>query len=109
MLTFEGINYDIVSGISAPFAGVFLVGMRSKSRIGAIIWNILALALLINIVARAISATPYFFDPDSFNVPNVAVFNFPYVLLPGFVVPMVLFSHIVSFIKLFGRQEEEKY
>lgn len=108
-LTFEGVNYDILSGISAPFAGVFLVGMRSKSRIGAIIWNALAFVLVINIVARAISATPYFFNPEVYNVPNLAVFYFPFVLLPGFVVPAVIFSHGVSFLKLFSLPEEEKF
>ena len=109
-ITFEGVNYDILSGISAPFAGIFLVGMRSKSRIGAIIWNIGALALLSNVAFRAISATPYFFDPSSFDVPNIAVFYFPYVMIPGFVVPAVLFCHVVSIVKLSGPDlDEEAY
>ncbi len=108
-LTFEGSNFDILSGISAPFAGLFFVGLRSKSRIGALVWNILALILLVNIVFRAVSATPYFFDPASLEVPNVAVFYFPFVLLPGFVVPAVLFCHLTSIVKLLGPEEPEEY
>ncbi|RED93838.1 hypothetical protein [Marinoscillum furvescens] len=100
VMTFEGVNYDILSGISAPFAGLFLVGMKSKSRIAAIIWNLLALGLLINIVVRAIMATPYFYNPVQFDVPNLAVFYFPYILLPLFVVPGVLFCHVASLYKL---------
>jgi hypothetical protein len=109
VLTFEGVNYDILSGISAPFAGVFLVGLRSKSRIGAIAWNLIALGLVINIVVRAIWATPYFFDPTIYEVPNIAVFYFPFVLLPGFVVPVVIFCHLVSLVNLFTISDEEHY
>lgn len=106
-MTFEGVNYDILSGISAPFAGLFLVGMKSKSKIAAIIWNLIALGLLINIVTRAVLATPYFYDPLVYEQPNIAVFYFPFVLLPAFIVPAVFFSHIASLYKLFRYQEAE--
>lgn len=99
-MTFEGVNYDILSGISAPFAGLFFVGLKSKNKLAAIIWNLLALGLLINIVGRAILATPYFFDPLVNEQPNIAVFYFPYVLLPLFIVPAVFFSHLVSLYQL---------
>jgi len=106
-MTFEGMNYDIISGISAPFAAVFLVGLRSKSRIGSIIWNFLALGLVINIVTRAIMATPYFFDPEKFDFPNIAVFYFPYILLPAIVVPIVIFCHLISLVILFQKPDED--
>ncbi|MEO9967879.1 MAG: hypothetical protein ABJF11_18955 [Reichenbachiella sp.] len=106
LLTFEGINYDILSGISAPFVAIFMVGLRSKSRIGAILWNIIALGLLVNVVGHAILSTPTPFQLFAFDTPNIAVFHFPFVLLPGFVVPAVLFSHLVSLIKLFDKDGE---
>ena len=106
IMTFEGMNYDILSGISAPFAGIFLVGLRSKSKIGAFIWNLLAFVLVVNIIYRAIASTPYFFDAASFEYPNIAVFYFPYVLLPAFIVPSILFSHLVSFYRLLTDREE---
>ncbi|XOV94554.1 MAG: hypothetical protein ACFHWX_07580 [Bacteroidota bacterium] len=105
-MTFEGMNYDILSGITAPFAALFLVGQKTKSRIGAIIWNLLALGLLVNIVSRAIMATPYFFDPARFDIPNVAVLYSPYVWLPAFIVPCVFLAHIVSLYQLFREKEE---
>lgn len=100
IMTFEGMNYDILSGISAPFAGLFLVGLKSKSRLAAIIWNMIALGLLINIVIRAILATPYFYDPPTGEQANIAVFHFPYILLPTFIVPAVFFCHVASLYKL---------
>lgn len=101
VITFEGANLDIISGITAPFAGIFLVGMRSKSRYGAIIWNLVTLGLLINVVVRAVAATPYFAPEGTLDSMNIAVLYFPYVLLPTFVVPAVLFAHLASLYQLF--------
>lgn len=106
LLTFEGINYDILSGVSAPFVAIFMVGLRSKSRIGAILWNFITLGLLISIVTHAILAAPTPFQVYAFDQPNVAVFYFPFIWLPGFVVPAVLFAHLVSLMKLFSKEEE---
>lgn len=109
-LTFEGSNFDIISGISAPFAAVFMVGTRSKSKIGAIIWNLLALGFLLNIVFRAISMTPYFYEPLIGGTPaNQGVFYFPYVLLPTFVVPAVLFCHVVSIYQLIFKKDQSQF
>ena len=108
LLTFEGINYDILSGITAPFVAIFIIGMKSKSRIGAILWNLFALGLLVNIVGHAILAAPTPFQRFAFDTPNTAVFYFPFIWLPGFVVPAVLFSHVVSLIKLFDKKTELK-
>lgn len=106
LLTFEGINYDILSGVSAPFAAIFMVGLRSKSRIGAILWNCITMGLLINIVGHAILAAPSPFQQFAFDQPNVAVFYFPFIWLPGFIVPAVLFAHMVSLMKLFDKDTE---
>ena len=106
-MTFEGINYDILTGITAPFAAIFLVGQKINHRVGAIIWNFAGLILLFNVVIRAIMATPYFYDATLFETPNAAVFYFPFVLLPTFVVPAVLFCHLVSLVKLFAKDEED--
>ncbi|UXX79333.1 hypothetical protein N7E81_18430 [Reichenbachiella carrageenanivorans] len=106
LLTFEGINYDILSGVSAPFAAIFMVSLRSKSRIGAILWNCITLALLVNIVGHALLAAPSPFQQFAFDQPNVAVFHFPFIWLPGFIVPAVLFAHLVSLMKLFDTETE---
>ena len=109
-LTFEGSNFDIISGITAPFVGVFMIGGRSKNRLGAIIWNFAALALLINIVVRAISYTPYFYEYTiGGQAQNIAVFYFPFVLLPTLVVPIVFFCHIVSLNQLLFVKEPSQF
>lgn len=104
LLTFEGINYDILSGVTAPFVAIFLVGVRAKKRIGAILWNIATMILLINVVGHAILAAPTPFQQFAFNQPNLAAFLFPFIILPGFIVPAVLFSHLASLVKLFDKE-----
>lgn len=107
ILTFEGNNYDIIVGISAPFAGLFLVGLRSKSQFGAIVWNIAGIVLLANIVYYAISCAPYPFQSMCFEIPNTFIFRFPYIWLPVFVVPAVLFCHIASIYKLLAEKNND--
>ncbi len=104
-MTFEGVNFDILAGISAPFAGVFLVGKKSNNKITAILWNLICLGLVLHIVIRAISLTPYFYDGSGTNLQNFGVFYFPFVWLPAFVVPMVIFSHLVSLVQLMKKSD----
>ena len=109
IMTFEGANFDIISGISAPFAAVFMVGTRSKNRIGAVIWNLLALVLLVNIVVLAIEHSPYFYEATLDIPANTGVFYFPYILLPTFIVPAVFFCHLTSIIQLIFKKDQKQF
>lgn len=104
LMTFEGTNFDILSGITAPI--IVWLGFRKNkpNRILLIIWNILALGLLINIVTTAILSLPFPFQQTAFEQPNRAVLYFPFIWLPTVVVPLVLFSHLISLWQLFKRK-----
>ena len=104
VMTFEGRNFDIFSGITAPFIYYFGFVRKSLNKKIIIAWNILCLVLLLNIVTTAVLAAPFTFQKLAFDQPNVAVFYFPFVWLPGFIVPVVLFSHLAS-IRLLLKQE----
>ena len=100
LMTFEGRNFDILSGLSAPL--IAFLGFRKKL-IGnkfILFWNVIALALLVNIVTNAILSAPFTFQQFAFDQPNKAVFYFPFSWLPCFIVPVVLFSHLVSIRRL---------
>jgi hypothetical protein len=98
LITFEGHNFDIISGITAPLAWYFA---RRGTNIKLLLsWNIICLALLVNVVVTAILSAPFDFQQFSFNQPTTAVLYFPFVWLPAVVVPMVLFAHLASIRQL---------
>ncbi len=102
-MTFEGANWDILSGISAPFVAHFLSENNAKHRPLIILWNILALGLLFNVVGRGILSAPYVTQLFAFDQPNIGVTIFPFIWLPVFIVPLVLMSHLVSLVAV-GRR-----
>ena len=100
LMTFEGRNFDILSGITAPFAYYFgFAGKRSNPKI-LLAWNFACLALLINIVVNAILAAPSPFQKFAFEQPNIAIMYFPFIWLPCCIVPLVLLAHLASIRKL---------
>lgn len=100
IMTFEGTNLDILSGITAPI--IFLIAFRKNSinRPLLLVWNFVCLGLLANIVATAVLAFPSPLQQIAFDQPNRAIMYFPLIWLPAVVVPIVLFSHLASIWKL---------
>ena len=96
LMTFEGGNLDILSGLTAPVIALFFI---SRKRV-VLVWNILCLGLLINIVVRALLSAPFPAQRLGFEQPNIAILHFPFVWLPTFIVPVVLFGHLVSIRQL---------
>jgi hypothetical protein len=106
-MTFEGRNWDIISGITASV--IFFLGFnRGKLWPSTIlVWNLICLGLLVNIVATAILSTPYPFQRFGFEQPNIAIFYFPFVWLPSVIVPIVLLSHLSSIRKLIKKKDTD--
>ncbi len=104
LMTFDGRNFDIFSGLTAPivFYFVFL-----RQRLGGkvlIVWNLVCLGLLLNIVIHAVLSAPFSFQQLAFNQPNKAVLYFPYLWLPAFIVPVVLLSHVAALRQLLKKE-----
>ncbi len=100
VMTFEGRNFDILAGLTAPVIAYLGYQKAILPRMVLICWNIIGLALLLHIVGTAILAVPFPFQQIAFEQPNVAVLYFPFILLPGFIVPAVLFAHLLSLKQL---------
>ena len=106
LMTFEGRNFDIFAGLTAPL--IYYYGFVKK-RLGVktlLFWNFICLILLFNIVIHAILSAPFPFQQFAFGQPNIAVFYFPFVWLPGFIVPVVFFAHLVTIRKLLINQRQ---
>ena len=100
LMTFEGRNFDIIAGITAPIV-FFLYFVRNQiSKKVLLAWNIIMFLLLINIIVNALLSAPLPFQQFAFDQPNVGILYLPYVWLPSFIVPTVFFSHLVAFRKL---------
>ncbi len=99
-MTFEGRNFDILSGITAPI--VYLMAFRAGKVNRALLigWNLAALVLLTNIVTIAVLAFPSPFQMVGLDQPNVGVTYFPFIWLPAVIVPIVFFAHVTSLWKL---------
>jgi len=100
LLTFEGANFDILSGISAPFIVYFGFVKQKLSNKVILGWNILCLLLLVIIVVMAVLSFPTVFQQLSFDQPNVGILYFPFFWLPSFIVPIVFFTHFASIRQL---------
>lgn len=100
LMTFEGRNFDIFSGLSAPFIYYFGFIKNKLSRTYLLFWNFLCLLLLLNIVINALLSLPSAFQQFAFDQPNIAILQFPFVLLPSVLVPLVLFAHLAAIRQL---------
>ena len=109
IMTFEGRNFDILMGISAPIIYYFsFVKQRISGRL-LLLWNILGVILVSNVAITGILSTPVAFQHFAFDQPNIAVLHFPFNLLPSLEVPLVLFSHFASIRKIIQTSIEKKH
>jgi hypothetical protein len=100
LMTFEGANFDILSGLTAPFVFYFGYIKKTMNKKVILIWNFLCLGLLINVVIIAVLSAPLPFQKLAFDQPDIALLYFPYIWLPCFIVPVVLLAHLASIRQL---------
>jgi len=99
LMTFEGRNFDILAGLTAPIIG-FLYGRGMLSKRILISWNVIALLLVSFIMINGILSVEFPFQQFGFEQPNRGINYFPFVLLPAVIVPIVIYTHISDIIKL---------
>jgi hypothetical protein len=96
--TFEGSNYDILAGLTAP---VIALGAL-KNKVIMVLWNCFSLSLLLYFSATSLLAatTPL---QQFYAAPGTdSLFRFPFILLPAFLSPAFIFMHLLSLRKLLG-------
>ena len=107
-MTFEWLNFDIMAGITAVMAGFVFFGHGRYRRSEAILWNIFGIILLVNIVFIAIVSTPSPLQIFHTGISNTFVAEFPFIWIPGFIVPFALAMHIFSLKQLFMTKENQR-
>lgn len=100
-MTFEGHNYDIVSGILGLLAGWLMWRFKPYWKTIAVVYNIIGLALLLNILVIAVLSMPgptrYFMNDPA----NTIVGEFPFIFLPDGLVVLAIALHVFSLRQVF--------
>ncbi|WP_298740636.1 hypothetical protein [uncultured Chitinophaga sp.] len=95
-MSFEGRNFDIMSGLLAFPVGYYCFVKKSWPPLIALLYNITGLLMLINIVSISALSMPgplraFHHPPDS-----SLLTRFPFIYLPGLLVPLAYALHIFS-------------
>ena len=99
-MTFEGRNFDILSGLTAPLIAYFGFTKKTIAKKYIILWNVICLLLVLQVVITGILSAPFEFQQMAFDQPNTGILYFPFIWLPSIVVPIVIFGHIVAISRL---------
>jgi hypothetical protein len=104
-VTFEGRNFDILVGATAPVLA-WLVHRQRVTPAAVAVWNVLGLAMLANTIVTVATSIPGPLHRDWPGEPFTALAAWPLVWLPAFLAPLAVFFHIVSLrqtLPLLGR------
>ena len=104
-MTFEGRNFDVLTGVLALPVGYILARKKTNAPKLTVAFNIVGIILLLNILVIAVLSMPtsirYFMNEPS----STIVSQFPFILLPGVLVPIAYTMHIFSLRQLFAKQK----
>mgnify|MGYP000433105538 CR=1 FL=1 len=100
IMSWEGRNFDILIGLSAPIIGYLYCQKKAMSDTMLKAWNYLGIGLLINVVAHGLLSAPTPFQVFDTSPANTFIASWPYVWLPALLVPTAFFLHIISIRKL---------
>ncbi|GAB2961152.1 hypothetical protein GCM10027048_31500 [Hymenobacter coalescens] len=99
-MTFESLNWDVLTGLTAPVVAYFCFSRRRWPWRVALAWNFLGLALLLNIVTIAMLSAPLPFRVFLNEPANTVITRFPFVWLPTVIVPVAYILHVLSIRQL---------
>jgi hypothetical protein len=95
MMTFEGANFDVVIGASAPIIAWLLATQRIGRRV-ALVWSVVGILMLVNVIVRSVLTTPGPTHLITSDFANRAVTLFPYTFIPPFLAPLAMILHVLS-------------
>jgi hypothetical protein len=95
-LSFEGRNFDVLTGLLAFPVGYYCFVKKTWPPVAALLYNIAGLVLLLNAVAISTLSMPtplrvFHNQPDA-----SLLTRFPFIYLPGLLVPLAYTLHILS-------------
>lgn len=104
LMTYEGRNFDIFSGLTAPLVYYFGFVKNQPNKPLLLVWNFVCLALVVNIAVNGLLSAPTLFQQFAFDQPNIAIGYFPFNLLPSCLVPLVVLAHLAAIQQLLSKK-----
>ena len=103
-MTYKGWNFDIIPGITSMLLLLWMKfgTVNKKVLLG---WNILGLIFILFILTNGILSQELLFEKFGYSVPNLAIPYFPFILLAGVIVPIVIYTHIADIILLSSKEK----
>ena len=102
LVSYHGTNFDILTGLTAPLAA--WAARRGAYR-AVLVWNLLGLALVLNVAITAILASPEPLRVINVEPSSIFMMSFPMVWLPAFLVPVAILLHGLAIVRVQGRGE----
>jgi len=100
-VTFKGYNFDIIFALTAPFVAYLVFSRNALPQKAALYWNYLGLAVIASIIFLFLTTTylPSLYG-SSTSMINTEFLDFPYPLVPAFLMPSAVFVHTLSIVQL---------
>ena len=98
-MSYSGLNFDIVTGITALIVCALLAAGRAGVRM-ARAWNVMGTLLLVNIILIALLSAPAPWRVFRESPANTWIATAPYVWLPTVMVAFAILGHIVIYRRL---------
>jgi hypothetical protein len=95
IMTFEGRNFDIFVGITAPLIA-WLFRKNIIGNTGILLWNWAGIAILSVVIVHGVTSVPSRFQIFSTVPENTFMTYVPFVWLPAFLAPFAMFLHGLS-------------
>jgi hypothetical protein len=104
LLSFHGRNVDILVGLTGPVVAYACFVRRAWSPRVAVWWNWAGIVILLNVVVHAQLSAPTPWGILETDPATTFIADWPYVWLPGFLVPLAWLLHAVSLRQLRSRR-----
>jgi hypothetical protein len=104
LLSFHGRNIDILVGLTAPAVAYACFVRRAWPARVAVWWNWAGIVILLNVVVHAQTSAPTPWRIFETDPPATFIADWPYIWLPGFLVPLAWLLHAVSLRQLRSRR-----
>lgn len=106
LITIEGRNFDLLVGLTAVPIALMAVVRRAWPNTAAQLWNVAGIVILANTVIQAQLALPTPYRVFQTQPSTAFLGTFPYIWLPGFLVPLAFWLHAASLMQLARRPGE---